>query len=199
MFVQVIRGKATDPAGLRKQIDRWQEELAPGAEGMLGSTGGVTGDNQFFTAVRFESADAAERNGSRPEQDAWWSETQSYLTDVSFENSEDIDTWKDGGSDEAGFVQVMSYKVKDRAKTDQLWEEMTSLPDERSDVLGSISIYGDGGQVTDVIYFSSEAEARENEKKQPEGRAAEIMQEWMGQVDGEISFLDLTEPWLFTR
>ncbi len=199
MFVQVIRGKATDAAGLRKQLDRWQEELAPGAEGMLGSTGGVTADNEFFTAVRFESAEVAERNGSRPEQDAWWSETQSYLTDVSFENSEHVDTWKDGGSDDAGFVQVMSYKIKDRAKAQELWDEMTSLPDDRPDVLGALSIIGDNDQATDVIYFSSEAEARENEKKQPEGRSAEIMQEWMGLVDGEISFLDLTEPWLFTR
>jgi hypothetical protein len=159
----------------------------------------VTADGDYFAAVRFDSADAAERNSSRPEQGAWWAETQSYLTDVAFENSEDTGTWKDGGSDDAGFVQVMRYKVKDRAKADELFAEMTSMPDSRPDVLGSLTVYGDGGQITDIIYFTSEAEAREGEKQQPEGRGAEIMQEWMGLVDGEVSFTDISDPWLFSR
>ena len=38
MFVQVIQGKAKDAAGVRKQMERWEQELKPGEVGYLGST-----------------------------------------------------------------------------------------------------------------------------------------------------------------
>jgi len=68
MFVQVIRGQATDPQELRGALDTWSEQLAPGAMGWLGSTAGVTDDGQFVGIARFESEDAARRNSDRPEQ-----------------------------------------------------------------------------------------------------------------------------------
>ncbi|MCU1613455.1 MAG: hypothetical protein JWO98_995, partial [Frankiales bacterium] len=37
MFAQVIQGRTPDADGLRVAVDRWMEELAPGAEGWLGS------------------------------------------------------------------------------------------------------------------------------------------------------------------
>lgn len=33
MFVQVIKGRTDDSAGPRRQLERWQEELRPGAIG----------------------------------------------------------------------------------------------------------------------------------------------------------------------
>src|SRR5262249_50539115 len=44
MFVQVIRGQATDPQELRSAFDTWYQQCAPGARGWLGSTAGVTDD-----------------------------------------------------------------------------------------------------------------------------------------------------------
>ena len=44
MFVQVIEGQVADREGLKRQLERWQEELRPGATGLLGSTSGVTDD-----------------------------------------------------------------------------------------------------------------------------------------------------------
>ena len=43
MFVQVIEGRVSDRDGLRRQMDKWESELRPGATGFLGSTAGVTG------------------------------------------------------------------------------------------------------------------------------------------------------------
>lgn len=198
MFVQVIRGKTVDAAGFEKQSEKWREELAPGAVGVLGSTSGVSDDGRFIVVARFESKEAADRNGSRPEQDAWWKETESYVTDVTFENSEDVELFKDGGNDTAGFVQVMTYKLNDRAKARALFDEMMAGGDERPDMIGSVTIHGDGGKVTDVLYFTSEAEARAGEAKPPSEQATRLMAEFGKLLEGDIDYLDLRDPWLYT-
>jgi hypothetical protein len=53
MFVQVIQGRVADPARVKAALDRWAEELAPDAEGWLGSTAGVTDDGRFIALARF--------------------------------------------------------------------------------------------------------------------------------------------------
>ena len=55
MFAQIIRGKVSDPTAVRPVVDRWMTELGPTAKGWLGSTSGVTDDNEVFVLVRFES------------------------------------------------------------------------------------------------------------------------------------------------
>ena len=68
MFAQVIQGRTSDAKAFASALDRWMQDLAPGAVGWLGSTGGVTDDGRVIAVVRFESADAAARNSDRPEQ-----------------------------------------------------------------------------------------------------------------------------------
>jgi hypothetical protein len=75
MFVQVIQGQVSDTAKMRAQLDKWVAEFAPGAEGWLGSTSGVTDDGTFVSLARFESPEAARQNSERPEQGEWWDET----------------------------------------------------------------------------------------------------------------------------
>jgi hypothetical protein len=48
MFVQVIQGHVSDAALVRAQLDRWAQEVAPGAVGWLGSTSGVTDDGTLI-------------------------------------------------------------------------------------------------------------------------------------------------------
>ena len=57
--MQLIQGRVSDREGLHRQLDRWMAELRPGATGYLGTTAGVTDDDQGFAAARFESAEAA--------------------------------------------------------------------------------------------------------------------------------------------
>jgi hypothetical protein len=40
VFVQVIQGQVADAGKVRAALDRWAQELAPGATGWLGSTAG---------------------------------------------------------------------------------------------------------------------------------------------------------------
>src|SRR5262249_14899844 len=76
MFIQLIQAKVRDEAGLRRCMDRWTEELQPGATGYLGHTCGMSDNDIWVCLARFESAEAARRNSERPEQDRWWAETR---------------------------------------------------------------------------------------------------------------------------
>ncbi len=198
MFVQVIQGRVGDHAGLRRQLDRWAGELRPGAAGYLGSTFGVTADGEGVGIARFESAEAAARNSNRPEQGQWWTETEKmFAGPVTFHDSSEVDMYLAGGSDDAGFVQVMQGRIRDLARLRQLEEEATeTLRTTRPDLLGSTRArYGDG-EFTEFAYFTSESEARRGEAQEMPDDAQAGFGEWQELVQVD-RWYDLTEPWLF--
>ncbi len=49
---------------------------------------------------------------------------------------------------------------------------------------------------TMAIYFTSEAEAREGEQKEPPPEMQQMMQELESLAVGETSYLDIKDPWL---
>jgi len=197
MFAQVIQGRTSDPKAFRSAIDRWMRDLAPGSIGWLGSTGGVTDDGRFIEVVRFESADAAGRNSARPEQSQWWEETaQTVDGEATFADSEDVTVDLQGDPERAGFVQVMRGRVTDAARAKELMDRMNAsdLAGQRPDILGSVAIGHEGGEWTQVIYFTSEAAAREGERKEMPPEAKAVMDEMMAISDGPPEFFDLREP-----
>ena len=197
MFAQVIEGRTSDAEALLSAMVRWMQDLAPGSIGWLGSTGGVTDDGRVVVVARFESAEAAARNSERPEQTRWWEETQrTFDGDVSFRDSEDVTVDLQGDPDTAGFVQIMQGRVSDAARAKELMGQMSSddMAAFRPDVLGSVSIGHDDGEWTQVIYFTSEAEAREGERKEPPPEMQALMDEMMKISMGEPDFFDLRQP-----
>lgn len=199
MFAQIVQGRVTDPAGVRKQWERWVEDVKPNAQGFLGSTGGITADGEFVTIARFDSEDAARANSDRPEQSAWWEETSQYLTDPMFHDCTQVDVFGEGGSDDAGFVQVIQGKVTDVEKSRALDARMQpALREMRPDVIGGVNAWHpDNGRFTTFIYFTSESEARAKEKEMENSEGfGEYMREMQELADGEPKFLDLTEPWM---
>jgi hypothetical protein len=198
MFAQLIEGKVSDAGQLRRAIDKWYEEVAPGAVGWLGSTGGVTEDGHAIALVRFESADAARRNSERPEQDRWWAETSKLFDgEVTFTDSEDVTVDTSGDPDRAGFVQVMKGRGTDPDRARELMaQDSDKWAEFRPDVLGSVAVGHEGGAYTMAMYFTSEAAAREGERKELPPELAAQMEE-MGKLSvGEPEFFDLKEPWL---
>ena len=198
MFVQVIQGKVSDAAAVRARMDTWMKELAAGADGWLGSTAGVTDDGDFVALARFESEEAARRNSDRPEQTAWWEETANLFEgEPTFLESTDVDVDTPGDPDRAGFVQVMQGRT---SQPDRARELMASDPTDwagfRPEILGTVTANHDDGRWTMVIYFTSEAEAREGEKKEPPEEVAKLMKELDALSVGEPTFLDLRDPWL---
>ena len=197
MFIQVIQGKVADAARLQSQMDRWVEELQPGATGWLGSTGGVTDDGTYVCTVRFDSEEAARRNSARPEQGAWWAETTTCFDGpVSFMDCPDVSEWLQGGSDSAGFVQVMEGHTRDakrmRDVLERYGEEIHRL---RPEIIGAtVALHGDGSFV-ETVYFTNEAEAREHERAEMPAELANAMREEQGLMD-DVAYLDIHKPWL---
>ena len=202
MFVQVIQGRAKDAPGLRKQWERWDQEIKPGAAGYLGSTAGITADGEFIALVRFESEDAARANSESAEQSAWWEETSKYIDDAMFHDCRLVDLMGDGGSDDAGFVQVIQGKTTDIDRARELDRiAQNQMKDLRPDVIGGIvAWHPENGRFTNAIYFTSEAEARAKEKESANAPEFEqFMKEMDAISDGTPKYLDLTEPWFLSK
>jgi hypothetical protein len=198
MFVQVIRGRVADPQPVHAALDAWSRQLAPGAEGWLGSTAGVTEDGRFIALARFESEDAARRNEHRPEQGQWWQETSELFSgDVTFRDSDDVIADVHGDPNNAGFLQVMQGRGSDPERAKVLMADNSDQWAEfRPDVIGSLAMTHEGGY-TMATYFSSEQAAREGERKEPPPELKAQMEEMDKLSMGETEFLDLREPWLY--
>ncbi len=190
MFVQVLQGKLADPDFLDRQVQKWRKEIKPLAKGYLGSTSGVTADNYGIAIIRFESEEQAQANASLPEQSAWWEETsKAFSGEVTFHDCREVDLFLGGGSNDAGFVQVIQARAVDK---DRFQSEAKRTEAEvhalRPDVLGGLTAWHGDGTFTDVAYFTSEAEARKGEKAM-EGNP--LVEEYMSMFDGEPTFYDL--------
>jgi hypothetical protein len=196
MFVQIIQGKTSNPEALTAAVDRWMQDLAPGATGWLGSTGGVTEDGRFIAAVRFESEEAARRNSERPEQDRWWAETSKLLDGpATFRDSSDVTVDLNGEPDRAGFVQIMRGRSSDPERARQLMDQdADKWAALRPEMVGNVMIGHDDGGYTMVMYFTSEAEAREGERKEIPLELRANMDEMNKLSEGETEFFDLKQP-----
>jgi hypothetical protein len=200
MFVQVIQGQVSDAGQARAALDRWVQEVAPGATGWLGSTAGVTEDGRFMALARFESEEAARRNSDRPEQDQWWSETAKLFTgEATFRDSSDVTVDVIGEPDDAGFVQVIQGRGSDPDRARELMgQDSSEWAAFRPDIIGSVGVGHDGGAYTMALYFTSEEAAREGERKEPPPELKAQMEE-MGKLNvGEPEFFDLKQPWLYS-
>ena len=199
MFIQVIRGTTSDREGLLRQADRWQDELRPGATGYLGSSGGVTDDGRFVLLARFESEEAARRNSARDQQGDWWTDTEKYLEGAKFEESADVMTMLGGGTDAAGFLQVIRGRVTDMEKIAAIGartaEFEAALRKHRPDVIGEVIVMHPDATYTEVVYFAAESAARHGEATDPPAEMQALYAELMSAITVD-EYLDLKDPWL---
>jgi hypothetical protein len=154
-------------------------------------------DGRAIAVVRFETEEDARRNSNRPEQDQWWSETSKlYDGEATFRDSTDVTVDLQGDPDQAGFVQIMQGRSSDPERARRLMEQDDSdkFAEFRPDVLGSVAIGHEDGGYTMVIYFTSEAEAREGERKEPPPEIKAQMEEMNKLSVGEMEFFDLKRP-----
>lgn len=197
MFIQIIQAPCTRHDDVRALGDRWVEELSPGATGWLGGTYGFTDEDMFLGVVRFDSRESAMANSARPEQSAWWREMESCFDGpAEFHDCDDVTLMMDGGSDQAGFVQIIRARVDDPEKFKQmLTSDTESMHQMRPDILGGTIAFEPDGWVTETIAFTSEDEAR---KYEASAEMPQDMRSEMDQMMHEVTYLDLHHPWFAT-
>ena len=188
MFIQVIQGRATNPPGIRRDLGRWQRQLAAGADGWLGSTTGITEDGWSITVVRFASQAHARRNRDRPEQREWWRDASQHLARVVSHDAPKVHLDWDGGADQAGFVQVI------QGHTDDI-ERMANLSRDRDDLLGmTVAEHADRpGDFTQIVYFTSEQAAR-RAAPEPPAAADEPALTQLPSLMTDLRSFDLRDP-----
>jgi ribosomal protein S6E (S10) len=195
MFIQIMQGKCTRQDELRALNDEWIRDLSPGATGWLGGTYGFTDDDMFIGVIRFESRDAAMANSERPEQGAF-AERMGELMDgpMEFHDSEDVTLLLDGGSDDAGFVQVIRGKVDDPARLKSILANADGLREMRPDIVGASLAVEPDGTFTETVAFTSEEAARSGEQVEP----PEEMRDDLEYTMKDAKFYDLRNPWFST-
>jgi hypothetical protein len=72
------------------------------------------------------------------------------------------------------------------------------LQRSRPDVIGGVVAWPGDGTFIQTIYFTSEAEARANEGKQPATDEERAAWERMGSAMQVDSYIDIADPWLFS-
>ena len=192
MFIQIIQGKCSRPDEMRRLGDRWTEDLAPGAMGWLGGTYGFTDDGMFVGVVRFDSRESAMANAARPEQGAWWAEAEQCFDGTpEFHDCDDVMLMLDGGSDGAGFVQVIRGKVDDPARLKVMMGDTDMLHEARPEIIGATLALEPDGTFTETVAFTDEESARRGETT----AMPEEMRREMESVMHDLQFMDLHHPW----
>jgi hypothetical protein len=196
VFIQIIQGACTREQEMREVGERWMRELGPGATGWLGGTYGFTDDNMFVAVVRFDSRESAMANSERPEQSKWWMDMEALFDGpVEFHDCDDVTLMMGGGSDEAGFVQVIRGKVDDAATLRAMMTDTEALHEMRPEILGGTLAIEEDGTFTETIAFTDEASARRGEKMEMPDDVRRAMESSMH----DVSYLDLRHPWFTTR
>ena len=153
--------------------------MRPGAVGYLGVTAGVTADGRTIAIVRFEDEASAARTPERPEQTTWFEGmAKLYDGEPTFTESSDVTEWMGGGSNDAGFVQVMKSTGVDRAQVEKMDAAFEPFTEQRPDLLGGLRIWTGPDSCFDVAYFTTEEEARKGEQAEIPEEMKELMSEF---------------------
>ena len=194
MFIQMVQGRCSRQEDMRMVVDDWCTSMAS-QPGWLGGTYGFTDDSSFIGVVRFDSQDACERACERDDAGMWWAAAaQCFDSGPELHESSDVTMMLNGGSDDAGFVQIMRGRVGNVDKLRRMTgdTEMTNmLSQARPDIIGATLAIEDDGHFIETIAFTSEAEAREREQMEMPAEVAGDMAEAMA----EVEYLDLHRPW----
>jgi uncharacterized membrane protein YccC len=195
MFIQVIQGRATNPPGIRRDLGRWQRQLAADADGWLGSTTGITDDGWSITVTRFASEEQARRNSDRPEQQEWWRDASQHLAGVALHDAPKVHIYRDGGSDQAGFVQVIQGHTDDMERMVSLGRDQELQAGESPHVLGmTLAEHADRpGDFTQTVYFTSEQDARRLEQE-PSAETGEPARTQLRDLMTNLRYFNLREP-----
>lgn len=146
----------------------------------------------MVAVARFVSQGHARVTGSLPDQQAWCAEVSKAFDDgIVVRGCPVVDVLLDGGSDEAGFVQVVQGRAVDRHDMrHRLHDFAVEVRQLRTDVIGATVAWDGDRRFTQTTYFTSEPDARRGEmifQRSP------LFGRFMSMTDGELDFYDLED------
>jgi len=198
MFVQMVQGDCARHAAMRTLVEDWCTDIAD-QHGWLGGTYGFTDDGRFVGIARFTNAETCIAAAQRPGAAAFWAEAIELLDGpLEIHQSDDVTLMFDGGSDEAGFIQVLTGQLRDPAQMRYLLadQDMTAmLHATRPEILGATLAIGQDGTFTETVAFTDEALARQGETV----RMPEQVRRTLDDAVGQVEYLDLRNPWFATH
>jgi hypothetical protein len=111
---------------------------------------------------------------------------------MEFHDCDDVTLLFDGGSDDAGFVQIIRGRVDDPSRLKaMMMTDTTQLHEMRPEILGgTLAIEADGSFI-ETVAFTSEADARKGEQIEP---PADVRRELDYAMQG-ATYYDLHRPW----
>jgi hypothetical protein len=183
---------------MRALVDDWCGTMAE-RPGWLGGTYGFTGDERFVGVVRFDSSTACRDSAAMADSAIWWAGADALFdSGCEIHESEDVSMMLDGGSDNAGFVQVMHGKVGDADKFRHFMTdtEVTSmLHQTRPEIMGATLAMEPDGTFIETIAFTDEESARKGEQLE---MPAEMQQNFESAMT-DVEYIDLHHPWFATH
>lgn len=197
MFIQIIQGSSSRTDEIRALTDEWERAYGGSVDGWLGSTYGATDDGVFVGVVRFDSRGAAQANSDSPAQGEWWARMEPLFDgQVEFRDYDDVTTILDGGSDDAGFVQVSHGRAGNPDVFRTLVAGADMLREMRPEIIGAtVGIAADGGY-TQTTAFTDEESARKGEQLEMPG---EVKEQFAAADIRDESYLDLHRPWFASK
>lgn len=194
MFVRLVESTAVTKPLLRNAWDHLNNELAV-LPGWLGAAAGIARGNRFYASHRFESRAAADEAFATEKVSFWCEELERHIVDPETRQSDDAKILIHGDASRAGFVQLIMGRTSDRAGMEAVNAGMQEvMRAHRPDVLGSL-IFWEGERFTEIVFFTSELEARAAESREFPGGLEGLFGELL-QLTDDLEFVDLTDPWL---
>lgn|GEM_PF-199387 len=189
MFVQVVRAPAVDPTPLLEQVARLPAMLSTDPAGFLGLSAGISDDGDFVAVARF----------TQPGGGGWWAALEPWLAGpADVRASSDVELLLGGGSDQAGFVEVIEGRTSDRARFMELERQLEPrLAADRPDFLGSQIVWWTDGSWLEVAYFTSEDDVRAGDALPVAPEVEELTAAWED-VARPSAQSDLADPYLST-
>ncbi len=194
MFIQMVQGPCTRQDEMRMLVDSWCSRMAD-RPGWLGGTYGFTDDDRFMGIVRYDSEEACRESSTAPDAGMWWASAMALMDgDCEIHQSGDVTMMLEGGSDHAGFVQVMRGHVGDANLLRKMTgdTDMTNMLHEaRPEIIGSVLAIEDDGSFIETVAFTDEESARRGEMQE---MPAAVQQD-MAAAMADVEFIDLHNPW----
>jgi hypothetical protein len=192
MFIQVIKAKTSRAAEVKALVESWPQAEGAGAIGWLGGTFGVTDDGVFLGIVRFTSREDAMANSERPETGEFSAKLSALMDGpAEFHDCDDVTQFLGGGSDDAGFVQVIEGRTDDPGPMKAMAADTGDLEEMRPEIIGGTFAVAADGTFFQTVYFTDEASARQGEGLEPPAAVREVLETVMAGA----SFHDLRQPW----